>query len=233
MAKPDKRYDLSRYINNALTATQNGALSSAMDTDNDNYLFAQSVRDLEIEPLTEEQEKFPALVESHQKLCKWLTHAKNICEDVISIVSFSDSTDLMILPDDNAAPEVKMSLPQSLYLLGLMYQLRPFDILDRLHLAKISPAIWSKSNNKVYLENLEAIKQSKAEQLESIVMEQALNNPTANIERMFALKAWMPAYRDNAPTPAAPAVILRVTLEGVEIDTTAGRRVIDVTEDSN
>jgi len=222
MAKPDKRYDLSRYINNALTATQNGALSSAMDTDNDNYLFAQTVLDLEPTDRFDE--------EPDPKVIKWLSHAKAICADVIKIVSGSDSTDLMILPDDNEAPEVKMSLPQSLYLLGLMYQLRPFDILDRLHLAKISPAIWSRSNNKVYLENLEAIKQSKAEQLESIVMEQALNNPAASIERMFALKAWMPAYRDNAPTPAAPAVILRVTLEGVEIDTTAGRRVIDITD---
>jgi hypothetical protein len=70
-----------------------------------------------------------------------------------------------------------------------------------------------------------------AEQLESMVMSQALNNPNANIERMFAVKAWIPRYRDNAPLPAAPSVVIRVTIDGQPIDTGIGRRIIDVTED--
>lgn len=219
MAKPDKRYDLSRYINNALSVSNHGGMISGdSDSDNDNYLLAQSVMDLEII----EDDPDPNLV-------KWLSHAKTICSDVIKLMS-SDSSDIMLVSDGSPV-EVKMSLAQTLYLLGLMYQLKPFEILDRLHLAKICPALWAKSNNKVYSDNLEAIKTMNAEQLESMVMSQALNNPNANIERMFAVKAWIPRYRDNAPLPAAPSVVIRVTIDGQPIDTGIGRRVIDVTDD--
>jgi hypothetical protein len=222
MAKPDKRYDLSRYINNALSiSTQGGMISGDSDTDNDNYLLAQSVMDLEPTGLFD-QEPDPNLV-------KWLSHAKMICGDVIKLMS-DDSDSLMIVSDDSPV-EVKMSLAQTLYLLGLMYQLKPFEILDRLHLAKICPALWAKSNNKVYSENLEAVKMMNAEQVEAMVTAQALNNPNANIERMFFTKAWIARYRDNAPLPAAPSVVIRVTIDGQPIDTGIGRRLIDITED--
>lgn len=221
MAKPDKQYDLSRYIRNSLAASSNsGMISSDMDTDTDNYLFAQSVMDIEI---TDES--------PDPNLLKWISHARSISQDVINIVS-SESTALALPSDPADTDNGRISLAQSLYLLGLMYQLKPFDILDRLKLAKICPALWAKSKNKTYLDNLDAIKLMNAEQLEAIVISEAMKNPSANIERMFAVKAWIPRYRDNAPMPAAPAVVLRVSIEGQLIDTGTGRRPIDITEDS-
>jgi len=220
MAKPDKRYDLSKYISNALTKPINGSiLSTDTDTDNDNYLFAQSVMDMDS----------PEATDNNQNLIKWISHAKSICNDVIKLTSSAE--DDYLVPDSGETEQKdKISLAQTLYLLGLMYQLKPFDVLDTLKLAKISPAIWAKSTSQVYKNNLDAIKQMNAEQLEAVVMDQALNNPNANIERMFTLKAWIPKYKDNAPAAAAPSVVIRISLDGDQIDTSMGRRAIDITD---
>jgi hypothetical protein len=220
MAKPDKRYDLSRYISNALTKPINGSiLSTDTDTDNDNYLFAQSVMDMDT----------PEATDNNQNLIKWISHAKSICNDVIKLTSSAE--DDYLVPDSGETEQKdKISLAQTLYLLGLMYQLKPFEILDALHLAKISPALWAKNSSQIYRDNLDSIKTMNAEQLEAVVMDNALNNPNANIERMFALKAWIPKYKDNAPAAAAPSVVIRISLDGEQLDANTGRRTYDITD---
>lgn len=215
-AKPDKKYDLSKYINNALSMPENGSMiSTGQDTDNDNYLFAQSVVDLDIDTPDEQ-------------VVKWLSKAKSICNDVIKL---SGSTDIdYLVPADSGKDNSKdnISLAQALYLIGLSYGLKPYQILDMLKLSKICPVLWSK--NPAYKEKLEAVKQMKIEQLEAVTIDNALNNPNANIERMFVLKAWMPKYKDNAPLPTAPSVSIHISIDGENISEDMGRRTYDVTD---
>ena len=53
----------------------------------------------------------------------------------------------------------------------------------------------------------------RREELESVVWFNAMHDPKASIERMFALKARKAEYRDNAPAPAPARLDLRITLD--------------------
>ena len=218
--QPDKRYDLSRYLVAALQNRPDSPLVSTGDeTETDSYMLAQSVLDIDPESYDDQAET------------DFIIHARSVCLDVVSIVNQSDSDSLALAPLSASAPVIpddNLSCAQGLYLIGLMHGLSPYRILDILKLSKICPALWSKNGSKAYKEALDAVKQMKAEQLESIVLQNALDNPAAGPERMFAVKAWIPKYRDNAPLPAAPSISIRITIDGQEIDQTAGKRVYDL-----
>ncbi len=215
MATQNKKYDLSKYISAALSTNRQGqTLSNEHDTDTDNYLLAQRVLDLQI-------------ANDDEVVMQYVDHAQAIASDVIRIVSAnedSDTTALTVLSGpDSDIEDGKISLGQSLYLLGLMYGLQPFTVLDMLQLSHICPAIWAKSKNKLYDQYLDLIKTMQAEQLEAIVMDQAMQDKNT-LERMFALKARKPEYRDNAPPPASASVTIKVTVDGDYLDSSLGRR---------
>ena len=218
-AQPDKRYDLSRYLTAALQNRPDSPLVSAgNDTETDSYMLAHSV--LDIDPKAYDD----------QAVTDFIRHAQAVALDVVSMINNTDSDTMALMPAD-AAPmmdDSNLSCAQGLYLIGLMHYLSPYQVLDILKLSKICPAIWAKNGSTAYKEALDAIKSMKAEQLESIVLQNALDNPAAGPERMFAIKAWMPKYRDNAPMPSAPSISIRITIDGQEIDQNAGKRIYDL-----
>ena len=217
-AKPEKKYDLSRYLAGALLNRPDAPLvSTGGETDTDNYMVAQSV--LLIDP-----NQFEDVAERD-----YIKHAHDVCNDVVRLVSATDSDMLVSAPaTDPADADNQLTCAQGLYLIGLMHGLSPFRILDILKLSKMCPALWGKMGSTAYKEALEAVKMTMAEQLESIVLQNAMNNPSAAIERMFAIKAWMPKYRDNAPLPSAPAVTIRISIDGEEISQDYGKRILEI-----
>ena len=93
---------------------------------------------------------------------------------------------------------------------------------------KSKPAVWKKTN-KLFDLAYRNILSSLADNAEMVSAQEAINNPKANIERMFFLKAHKPEYKDNAPDPAPVAIQLNVTIDNQEIDTSVGYR--DITDD--
>jgi hypothetical protein len=216
--KPDKRYDLSKYLQAALVNRPDTPMISTGDeTETDSYMLAQSVMDIDPETYDNQSE--------HDFIC----HAQTVALDVIKMVSAGES-DHYLAPASQPAEDVdeKLTCAQGLYLIGLVHGLTPFKILDILKISRICPALWGKTGSTAYKESLQAIKTMQAEQAEALMLENAVNNPSAGLDRMFVVKAFKPEYRDNAPLPSAPAVAISITIDGQPIDQSASRRIYEV-----
>ena len=124
---------------------------------------------------------------------------------------------------------VTLSPAMFVYLYLIDCDLSPLVACKAIKLSKSQPIIWKKEN-KLFSAVLDAIKAGQAEELESVVWQNARFNPAAERERMFALKARKPEYRDNAPTPTPGNVSVRITLNNTPIDISENyRQTIDVT----
>jgi len=105
-------------------------------------------------------------------------------------------------------------------------ELKLTEIIDALDISKSDIVIWSKTS-PLFKACIDIIKDGQAELLEAVTWDNALSGDSkTSIERMFALKARKPEYRDNAAMPAPTLISLRVTLEGQDIDTTASYRTV-------
>lgn len=118
--------------------------------------------------------------------------------------------DLVKQADDKLA-DLVLSPQAYLYLLMIDNDLTPAIACKVLRISKSQPILWA-NDNKLYKAILEAIKQAQAEQLEAEIWQSP-----QGIERMFALKARKPEYRDNAPPPAPAHITLNVTIDEREL----------------
>lgn len=217
--KPDKRYDLSKYLAAALINRPDTPLISTGDeTETDSYMLAQSVMDIDPDAFDNQGEH------------DFIRHAQSVAVDVIKLFTADEHADKYLVPSGQPddADDENLTCAQGLYLIGLTHGLTPFRILDILKVSRICPALWSKTGSTAYKESLRAIKEMQAEQAEALILENAVNNPSAGLDRMFVIKAWKPEYRDNAPLPAAPAVAISITIDGHPIDQSASRRVYEI-----
>jgi hypothetical protein len=217
--KPDKRYDLSRYLVAALVNRPDTPMISTGDeTETDSYMLAQSVMDIDPDAYDNQSEH------------DFIDHAQAVAADVIKLCSAGEHADKYLAPvsptsDDE---ENKLTCAQGLYLIGLTHGLTPYRVLDMLKISRMCPAMWSRKGSTAYKESLRAIKEMQAEQAEALILENAVNNPSAGLDRMFVIKAFKPEYRDNAPLPSAPAVAISITIDGQPIDQSASRRIYEV-----
>jgi len=86
----------------------------------------------------------------------------------------------------------------------------------------ISIMIWQKDPEFMSIYN--QIKQAEAMMLESVVWDQAMNNPKASIERMFALKSRMSEYKDNAVATGQTVTNVRISIDGQDFDVSASMK---------
>ena len=215
--KPDKRYDLSRYLAAALVNRQDTPMISTGDeTETDSYMLAQSVMDIDPDAYDNQSEH------------DFIAHAQAVALDVITMVTAGESDHFLAPASQPDDIDSKLTCAQGLYLIGLVHGLLPFKILDILKISRICPALWGKTGSTAYKESLRAIKEMQAEQAEALILENAVNNPSAGLDRMFVIKAFKPEYRDNAPLPSAPAVAISITIDGQPIDQSASRRIYEV-----
>jgi hypothetical protein len=220
--KPDKRYDLSRYLAAALVNRPDTPMISTGDeTETDSYMLAQSVMDIDPDAYDNQSEH------------DFIAHAQAVSVDVIKLFTADEHADKFLVPASQSddPEDSKLTCAQGLYLIGLVHGLMPFRILDILKISRICPALWGKTGSTAYKESLQAIKSMQAEQAEALILENAVNNPSAGLDRMFVVKAYKPEYRDNAPLPSAAAVAISITIDGQPIDQSASRRIYEV-EDS-
>lgn len=156
---------------------------------------------------------------------------KQLADDIMdkrTLAGMSDNAILCVymalqaLPDYKTPELVKQSddrladytlSPQAyLYLLMIDQDITPAIACKALQISKSQPILWSK-DNKLYTAILDAIKEAQAEQLEAEIWQSP-----QGIERMFALKARKPEYKDNAPPAAPPAINLNVTIDNRQIE---------------
>lgn len=83
----------------------------------------------------------------------------------------------------------------------------------------ITIMIWQKDPE--FMTVLNQIKMAEAMMLEARVWDEALNNPKASIERMFALKSRMAEYKDNAPPQGNTVTNVRISIDGQDYDASA------------
>ena len=122
-----------------------------------------------------------------------------------------------VYDSDKSLQAVTLSPAMYIYLYLIDNDFAPSVACKTLKLSKSQPVIWSKSN-KLFQATMAAIKAGQAEELESVVWFNAMHDPKASIERMFALKSRKAEYRDNAPAPAPARLDLRITLDKTDLD---------------
>lgn len=106
------------------------------------------------------------------------------------------------------------------------------EIASGLGLGRAVIAVWAESDD-LYKACLDFIKDIETADAEQITWRNAIENPNANIERMFALKARKPEYRDNAQLPSSQSVNLRISLDGLPFDTSANLKPVLELEDGD
>lgn len=135
-----------------------------------------------------------------------------------------------VYDSDKSLQAVTLSPAMFIYLYLIDNDFAPSVACKTLKLSKSQPIIWSKSN-KLFQATMAAIKAGQAEELESVVWFNAMHDPKASIERMFALKARKAEYRDNAPAPAPARLDLRITLDKTDLDVSGSYK--DVTPEDD
>lgn len=104
----------------------------------------------------------------------------------------------------------------------LYHRMMGADHPTAMNMAKAMPVsimIWQKDAE--FSSVLAQIKQAEAMMLEARVWDEALNNPKASIERMFALKSRMAEYKDNAPPQGQTITNVRISIDGQDYDASA------------
>ena len=95
-------------------------------------------------------------------------------------------------------------------------------ICKRLDVKKSELIVWIKTN-KLFERCIDILKQAEAEQAESVLWSKASKTKNNDaLSRMFAIKARKPEYRDNAEIKGETVVNVKVTLDNMEFDASAG-----------
>lgn len=154
-------------------------------------------------------------------------------DDIRLIVALSPDLMVYDLPIDQSAlsgltDALELTPDEYLYLFLVDNGIFPAVACKIMGIPKSKPSVWKKTN-KLFDLAYRNILSSLADNAEMVTAQEAINNPKANIERMFFIKAHKPEYKDNAPDPAPVAIQLNVTIDNQEIDTTVGYR--DITDD--
>ena len=121
------------------------------------------------------------------------------------------------------AEAVTLTPEQMLYLFLCDAGYSPQTACLILGITKSKPVLWRKQNI-LFSNCLKAIMAALADEAEAMTASLATTDSKASIERMFFIKAHKPEYRENAPIPAEAAINLRITVDGQDIDVTAGFR---------
>lgn len=137
--------------------------------------------------------------------------------------SKSGSQDLLQLADGQ---DQDMDINAKMYLVLLDRGYTHKEICNALKIPSVYPVSW-RSVDKVFATALDMIKDSLADQLESVSMQEAMTNPKANIERMFLIKGRKSEYRENAPLPPPVSVNLRISIDSKDFDVSANFRKIE------
>lgn len=127
----------------------------------------------------------------------------------------------MVLQDN---PEFTGDLEQILgartigYLYARMNGMNHLDAVQIANIAPIEVEMWSKKPE--FQTIMGVIKQAEATMVEAVTWQMAMN-PTASIERMFALKARKAEYKENGQPVSQTVTNVRISIEGQEFDVSA------------
>jgi hypothetical protein len=100
------------------------------------------------------------------------------------------------------------------------------DICTQLNIQKPLIIIWQRQN-KLFNECIKLIKEVQAEEAENILWNRSINDDNAMIERMFAIKARKPEYRENSILPNNNIISLRISVNDKEIDTSQSYKTVE------
>ena len=143
----------------------------------------------------------------------------------VSALAMPDAIAIMkdIVLIDN--PEFTGDLEQMLgaRAIGYLYaRLNGMNHINSLEIANIAPIeveMWSKKPEFQAIMGM--IRLAEASMAESVTWDQAINNPSSSVERMFALKARRQEYRENGQVNNQTTTNLRITIEGQDFDVSA------------
>jgi len=99
------------------------------------------------------------------------------------------------------------------------------EIAKGLGITRSTMEIWSESD-ELYKKCLEFVHQIKVKDTEQMAWKIALDNPNATNERAMVIKAEIPKYRENAIAPGANVTMLRISLNGNDLDVSANFKPI-------
>lgn len=126
-----------------------------------------------------------------------------------------------------------VSAEQAVYLNMRGAGLMPAEACQAMGINRAMPMLWEEQSAKsgIYNQCIKILKQMEADDLEAVVWKKALTDKNASIERMFALKSRKNEYKDNAPPVTNNVTQLRITVDGMNFDTSANFK--DVQGDVN
>lgn len=103
------------------------------------------------------------------------------------------------------------------------------EACDLLGISRATPFLWAEEaeDDGIYNQCLELVKMIEADELESIVWDEARNSKKATLLKMFALKARKDEYKDNAPPAAQTETVINVSIGDQPYDVSANYRVIE------
>ena len=90
------------------------------------------------------------------------------------------------------------------------------EVCKGLGIGRSQLAIWQESDD-LYRACIDFVKDIETADAEQVTWRNAIENPNANIERMFALKARKPEYRDNSQLPTSNEVNLYIGIDGANV----------------
>lgn len=104
------------------------------------------------------------------------------------------------------------------------------EACDKLGISRATPFLWLEElgEESIFGQCLELVKMIEADELESVVWEEAKNNKRATVLKMFALKARKDEYKDNAPPASNYETVINVQIGDQPYDISANYKAIEV-----
>ena len=125
--------------------------------------------------------------------------------------------------DGKLEGEDKLTMEQACYLNMRGQGLTNREACELMGISRAMPLLWEEEGETegIFNQCLKAVEMLETKDLEDIVWRRALKDGKADILRMFALKARDSRYKDNAPAMGPTNVMIRVSVDGQQFDTSA------------
>jgi hypothetical protein len=145
----------------------------------------------------------------------YLDYSSTLIQLGVLMLEKSLRDDKKLLGEGVVEPAIELMSEQVQYLNMRMKGIRIADCCKALKIDISAPMLWEEQydKNSVYAYCIDIIRKSQALMLEDTVWNDAINNDSKDLLKMFALKSRMPEYKDNAVGGGQGVVIVNLKVD--------------------